>query len=54
MDFCKRAIREAGVAITPGLDFDPVEGRRFVRLSFAGTEQDMRDAVEKLGAWLGR
>jgi aspartate/methionine/tyrosine aminotransferase len=54
MDFCKRAIREAGVAITPGLDFDPLEGRRFVRLSFAGTEQEMRDAVSKLGAWLGR
>ncbi|MGL4240380.1 MAG: pyridoxal phosphate-dependent aminotransferase [Beijerinckiaceae bacterium] len=54
MDFCKRAIREAGVAITPGLDFDPLEGRRFVRLSFAGTEQDMQDAVVKLGAWLAR
>jgi aspartate/methionine/tyrosine aminotransferase len=54
MDFCKRAIRDAGVAITPGLDFDPEEGKRFVRLSFAGTEQDMRDAVSKLGAWLGR
>jgi aspartate/methionine/tyrosine aminotransferase len=53
MDFCKRAIREAGVAITPGLDFDPEEGKRFVRLSFAGTEQDMHDAVGKLGAWLG-
>jgi aspartate/methionine/tyrosine aminotransferase len=52
MDFCKRAIREAGVAITPGLDFDPLEGARFVRLSFAGTEQDMRDSVAKLGAWL--
>jgi aspartate/methionine/tyrosine aminotransferase len=54
MDFCSRAIREAGVAITPGLDFDPEEGKRFVRLSFAGTEQDMRDAVAKLGGWLGR
>jgi aspartate/methionine/tyrosine aminotransferase len=52
MDFCKRAIREAGVAITPGLDFDPEEGKRFIRLSFAGTEQDMHDAVRKLGAWL--
>jgi aspartate/methionine/tyrosine aminotransferase len=52
MDFCKRAIREAGVAITPGLDFDLTDGHRFVRLSFAGTEQDMRDAVEKLGRWL--
>ncbi len=54
MDFCKRAIREAGVAITPGLDFDPAEGHRFVRLSFAGTEQDMHDAVRKLGVWLDR
>jgi aspartate/methionine/tyrosine aminotransferase len=54
MDFCKRAIREAGVAITPGLDFDPAEGHRFVRLSFAGTEQDMRDAVRKLGGWLSK
>ncbi len=54
MDFCKRALREAGVAITPGLDFDPKDGKRFVRLSFAGTEQDMRDAVAKLQAWLGR
>jgi aspartate/methionine/tyrosine aminotransferase len=54
MAFCKRAIREAGVAITPGLDFDPEEGKRFVRLSFAGTEQDMRDALAKLEAWLAK
>jgi aspartate/methionine/tyrosine aminotransferase len=54
MDFCKRAIREAGVAITPGLDFDPAEGHRFVRLSFAGTEQDMHNAVQQLGHWLAR
>jgi aspartate/methionine/tyrosine aminotransferase len=52
MDFCKRAIREAGVAITPGLDFDPAEGHRFVRLSFAGTEEDMHNAVRQLGEWL--
>ncbi|MGL4438241.1 MAG: pyridoxal phosphate-dependent aminotransferase [Bosea sp. (in: a-proteobacteria)] len=53
MDFCKRAIREAGVAITPGLDFDPENGHRFARLSFAGTEADMREAVKRLGTWLG-
>lgn len=53
MDFCKRAIREAGVAITPGLDFDPVNGHRFARLSFAGTESDMREAVRRLRGWLG-
>jgi aspartate/methionine/tyrosine aminotransferase len=54
MDFCQRAIREAGVAITPGLDFDPKEGNRFVRLSFAGTEEDMRNAVRQLGNWLSK
>jgi aspartate/methionine/tyrosine aminotransferase len=52
MDFCRRAIREAGVAITPGLDFDPANGNRFVRLSFAGAESDMAEAVKRLGAWL--
>ncbi len=53
MEFCRRALREAGVAITPGLDFDTVGGNRFVRLSFAGAEADMREAVKRLGAWLG-
>ena len=51
-DFCKRGLHEAGVAMTPGLDFDLTEGHRFVRLSFAGTEQDMRQALDKLGDWL--
>ncbi len=53
MDFCRRAIREAGVAITPGHDFDPVSGARFVRLSFAGTEADMVEATRRLRTWLG-
>jgi aspartate/methionine/tyrosine aminotransferase len=52
VDFCKRALSEAGVAITPGPDFDPIEGNRFIRLSFAGTEADMRMALERLGGWL--
>lgn len=35
-DFAKRMLREIGVAITPGIDFDPMCGNRFVRLSYAG------------------
>jgi aspartate/methionine/tyrosine aminotransferase len=54
MEFCKRAIQEAGVAITPGLDFDPEEGHRTIRLSFAGTEADMHNAVAQLGTWLAK
>ena len=34
---CKRILHEAGVATTPGLDFDPLHGHQFVRFSFAGS-----------------
>ena len=50
--FCKRLLEEAGVATTPGVDFDPVEGAHHMRLSFAGSEQDCREAVRRLAGWL--
>src|SRR3982750_2918730 len=34
-DFAKRMLEEAGVAATPGLDFDPVRGRSFIRFCYA-------------------
>src|ERR1700730_3563590 len=42
----------AGVAATPGADFDPMHGRRFIRLCYAGATADVGEAVERLGAWL--
>ncbi len=50
--FCKRMLEEAGVAATPGVDFDPVEGAHYLRLSFAGSEDDCREAVRRLATWL--
>lgn len=52
MDFCRRALREAGIAMTPGLDFDREEGHRAVRISYAGSESDIRTAVARLRTWL--
>ncbi len=52
-DFCRRMLAEAGVAATPGVDFDPTRGTRYVRFSFAGSETDMTDAVRRLKAWRG-
>ena len=43
---------QAGVAATTGLDFDRQGGRRTMRLSFAGSHEDMREAVARLGNWL--
>jgi aspartate/methionine/tyrosine aminotransferase len=54
MAFCRAALNEAGVAITPGLDFDAERGARTVRLSFAGSLAECEEAVARLGAWLKR
>ena len=51
-EFAKRMLEEAGVAATPGVDFDPLRGRKFLRLCYAGTREEMREAVERIGRWL--
>jgi aspartate/methionine/tyrosine aminotransferase len=51
-DFAKRMLEEAGVAATPGIDFDPMRGMNFIRLCYAGSSADMREAVERIGGWL--
>jgi aspartate/methionine/tyrosine aminotransferase len=49
--FCARMLREAGVAVSPGVDFDRTRGVRFIRFSYCGPEQDMREAAERLKGW---
>jgi aspartate/methionine/tyrosine aminotransferase len=49
--FCKRMLHEAGVAATPGIDFDPFHGHHFVRFSFAGETADMEEACTRLVKW---
>ena len=51
LDFARRMLDEAGVAATPGLDFDPIDGRHFLRFCYAGSAADMREAVERIGTW---
>jgi aspartate/methionine/tyrosine aminotransferase len=52
MDLTYRLLADTGVAVAPGLDFDPVDGHRAIRLSFAGSEADVREALHRLGNWL--
>ncbi len=49
--FCARMLAEAGVAASPGLDFDRGRGSRTVRFSYCGPEADMREAAARLEAW---
>ena len=53
-DFATRMLEQAGVAATPGIDFDPVDGKHFVRFCYAGSAADMREAVARIGHWLHR
>lgn len=51
LGFCERLLRETGVALAPGVDFDPVEGNRFIRISFAVSTDLVREGVERLVPW---
>jgi aspartate/methionine/tyrosine aminotransferase len=50
-EFCRRMLAETGVAATPGIDFDPERGHRYLRFSFAGAAADIAAAAERLEAW---
>ncbi|MDP7066851.1 MAG: aminotransferase class I/II-fold pyridoxal phosphate-dependent enzyme [Acidimicrobiales bacterium] len=44
-------LNDLGIAVTPGIDFDPTQGHRFIRFSFAGSSQEAQDTVDKLTHW---
>jgi aspartate/methionine/tyrosine aminotransferase len=45
-------LRDIGVAATPGIDFDPERGKSYLRLSYAGSEREIREASRRIAAWL--
>src|SRR5689334_20531176 len=51
-EFAQRMLAEVHVAATPGIDFDPLEGKKFVRFCYAGSRDDAQMAVERIGRWL--
>lgn len=51
-DFCRRMLDEAHVAMTPGFDFDPGRGSHTLRISYAGSAEDMNNACDRLEKWL--
>ena len=40
------------VAATPGRDFDPLAGHRFMRFSYAGSHDEMIESMDRLERWL--
>lgn len=52
VDLCREMLRNANVAITPGVDFDPARGTQYVRFSVAGSSEDVVEAISRLQGWL--
>jgi len=50
-EFCRRMLREVGVACTPGIDFDPARGHASLRISFAGSTEAVAEAARRLKSW---
>ncbi len=53
LSFCRQLLQDTGVATAPGIDFDPVEGKRFIRMSFAVSTAEIEDAVARMIPWFG-
>jgi len=52
MAFARRMLAETDVAATPGIDFDPKDGHHTMRFSYAGSFEEMSEAVDRLARWL--
>ena len=52
LGFCVRMLEEVGVAATPGIDFDRLNGNRFVRFSYAGTRETIDEALNRIEGFL--
>ncbi|MEY8882753.1 pyridoxal phosphate-dependent aminotransferase [Donghicola sp. XS_ASV15] len=46
--FCAEILEKAGVAVTPGLDFDPDRGAGTLRFSYARSTEDIEEGLRRL------
>ena len=54
LEMVQRLLQEAHVSTAPGVDFDPVNGNKALRLSFAGAEDDIREAIGRINDWVAK
>ncbi len=52
--FAAEILQEAGVAVTPGLDFDPLRGHHSLRFSYARSSEDIAEGLRRLRAFMAR
>jgi aspartate/methionine/tyrosine aminotransferase len=45
-------VEDINITVAPGIDFDNKKGNSFIRISFAGSEKDLKKALNKIEKWL--
>lgn len=50
--FAAEVLEKAGVAVTPGLDFDPIRGHGTLRFSYARSTADIEEGLARLKAFM--
>lgn len=51
LGFCKVMLEQTGIATAPGIDFDPIDGHHFIRMSFAVSTPEIEDAIARMAPW---
>ena len=52
LSFCDDVLEEVGVAITPGVDFDPERGNTTIRISYARSTDEISEGINRLGNFM--
>ncbi len=51
-ELSRRLLEDIGVALTPGIDFDPIRGDDYLRISYSESPSDVAEAIGRLDGWL--
>ncbi|MBK4215876.1 aminotransferase class I/II-fold pyridoxal phosphate-dependent enzyme [Paracoccus caeni] len=54
LEFAAEILEQAGVAVTPGLDFDPERGAQTLRFSYARSTEDIAEGLRRLTEYMSR
>jgi len=52
MSFAKRVLEETGIALAPGVDFDPIDGHKWIRFAGTATDASVDEGLARLTQWL--
>ena len=51
-DFCRRMVNDIGVTLAPGIDFDDIHGKNYVRFSYSCEKKELEESLKLINNWL--